>query len=426
MRSDDGNEFYNKIVKEEAEKKAKEEAEAAPAQPSSSSSSDIQATPQPKAEVTRRYDSLGWLMHATCGAAAFDPVQQQLILASNNEKQGIILFDQLQDYLIRINKLAKRLGSDATDEQMKKVISQMQDMQEEMSKVFADVTREVENSKRNSSPAKTARMLQNYGDRFQTALEKVTWSVISYYLNPQNPMAFPQHFIEGLNSKGKKFFYFASDLDSKPEMHAEMRILDVLVERGLLVNPESGQDNPYTKERIYFGVSKKCCFHCEGWMRAVNKYSSSIGVELREEMGIIETREAMGHRQKFPYSKPAFLNNKQINTRALIFSYETYSHVTTHQPKPEDIETAQLRVASASPPKPLTLAEVKKQKAKRMLVESVGGSQKEKQRSGASFSKSSIIGDDGAPGSTGSSSSSSSKAEGHSDGGGKKKGMVQN
>jgi site-specific DNA-cytosine methylase len=96
-----------------------------------------------------------------------------------------------------------------------------------------------------------------------------------------------------------------------------------------------------------------------------------------------------------------------------------YSHVTTHQPKPEDIETAQLRVASASPPKPLTLAEVKKQKAKRMLVESVGGSQKEKQRSGASFSKSSIIGDDGAPGSTGSSSSSSSKAEGHSDGGGK-------
>lgn len=223
----------------------------------------------------RRYDSIAILLQgdAVCGASCFDG--KNVLLATNEgEKTAWV-----NEVLLFLKKIAQKCSEKSKSVDYSKWVGAMK-------RALLDYAKK-----------QSALFQQNktYASRFQSALDKITYSLELAYQRSMDPRAFPFKMAEIIR-KGEFKFLEKNPiqlLDRIP--HAEMQIVDYLYANSPHVFGEN--------EPVYIGVSKKCCGNCETAIQALNQVMLGQVVTVRGE----------GHGFNFLAGIPEFLKaNREI------------------------------------------------------------------------------------------------------------------
>lgn len=219
----------------------------------------------------RRYDSIATIIQgdATCGATCFDG--RNLLLANNHALKSEFV-DKILAYLKKVSQKCSERPSSSV---FIKWAGQMK------SELLAYTRIHIKLFQQNKT----------YASRFESALDKVTYSIYLAYHNPRDPAAISTKMAEIMR---KGLFIF---LEKKQQYkqgkapHAELQIVDYLY---------SQRQNLFEQdEPIYVGVSKKCCGNCELAITALNQSKKSKVITIRGD----------GHGFHFLAGIPNFLKN---------------------------------------------------------------------------------------------------------------------
>lgn len=226
----------------------------------------------------RRFDSIAWLIQGndTCGAAAFDG--KQLLLATN-QTEASPLVNAVIHYL---QEVAQTSAKSPKDESSYKALKAQH--------VIA-MEAVVRCAKAGESWGKGNLYMQNrqYRECFHRALKKITCSIRHSYfkeylkeLLSKHDDTLPSDVLDALQA-GRITF-----ISGNQGLHAELKIVEQL------------KDNP---QKIYLGISKRCCLECERAIQAFNfVYHGKIG----ENVFLARDK---GHLSHFPAQVPFFLQN---------------------------------------------------------------------------------------------------------------------
>lgn len=136
-------------------------------------------------------------------------------------------------------------------------------------------------------------------------VKKITDSIIRANLLPSDEKAFEPGIMQAIRNKrivsipkieGRN----KTSEGTAYEIHAEMKILEELFRKRIIQNAVE------KKEKIYVGITKKCCPNCTATIKAVNKV---FGNDF-DDIIVVETRNNNeGHNLDFGAGIPRFLTN---------------------------------------------------------------------------------------------------------------------
>ncbi len=226
----------------------------------------------------RRLDSLAWLIQGddVCGATCFDG--ECLLLATNKSDSKFLL--SVIDYLQGTAVLARKKRDNGEKFSRKQT---MENFKPRLSCFYKYAETEI-NLLRNNDIFKKA---------FMDALEKLTRSIVYYYLRSNSQSAFSKEFIETIEQR-QRILIPPKENHRYQNIHAELKILQGLIDRRKL------------SMHSYIGVSKRCCRNCSIIIKALNNVLKVNLDGLKDSKGYFETRGS--HSNLYPSGIPAFLH----------------------------------------------------------------------------------------------------------------------
>ncbi len=287
----------------------------------------------------RRFDSLAWLLQGdnTCAASCFH--DGKLLMSFNfcpqrtnlpsltfheelgtNFKNGCSIFTLIKSHLTLVARSSREFVESVHSENSKnrfvavgEIIKSDQD-EGEILTFSMDIIRRYNAHKKEcqesleqlassaGSLSSFAKNNKTYREAFLRSLVKVTRSVRHSYISPNTAKAMDKDVVSAINTGNIELItpqvkdYPNKDINPTREIHAEMILLNHLIEKGGL----------QAEEKIYIGVSKQCCLACEIAIMAVNDVRIASVTEEKED-GHDKISYRDGHRYIFPSVPPPFL-----------------------------------------------------------------------------------------------------------------------